>query len=155
MSHCNSLGEVAADVVEAENVEEITILAELERTFGENPAIFDGERHAVSPNAKDYLGKGASDSAKPRTCYFGSSIITVRKIKEMEERGYFPEGECRAPGTETVLEPNGDEAVVYEDFFIAGLCMPPHLALADILLHFQAQLHELTPNAIAQLSKNF
>jgi hypothetical protein len=31
--------------------------------------------------------------------------------------------------------------------------MPPHLTLADILLMFQAQLHQLTPNAITQLSK--
>jgi hypothetical protein len=54
----------------------------------------------------------------------------------MEEKGYFLEGEARTPGAETVLEPNGDETVVYEDFFIAGLRMPPHLALADILLHF-------------------
>jgi hypothetical protein len=46
-------------------------------------------------------------------------------------------------------EPNGDEAVVYEDFFIAGLRMPLHPALADILLHFQVQLHQLTSNAIA------
>jgi hypothetical protein len=46
-------------------------------------------------------------------------------------------------------EPNNDEAMVYEDFFVAGLCMPPHPALADILLHFQVQLHQLTPNAIA------
>jgi hypothetical protein len=54
----------------------------------------------------------------------------------MEEKDYFPKGEACAPGAETVLEPNGDEAIVYEDFFIAGLCMPPHPALADILLHF-------------------
>jgi hypothetical protein len=40
-----------------------------------------------------------------------------------------------APGTETVPEPDNDEAMVYEDFFVAGLRMPPHLALADILLH--------------------
>jgi hypothetical protein len=33
--------------------------------------------------------------------------------------------------------------------------MPPHPALADILLHFQVQLHQLRPNVIAQLSKNF
>jgi hypothetical protein len=44
---------------------------------------------------------------------------------------------------------------VYKDFFVAGLRMPPHPALADILLHFQTQLHQLTPNAIAQLSKIF
>jgi hypothetical protein len=35
-----------------------------------------------------------------------------QKIMEMEERGYFPEGKGRAPGTETVPEPNDDEVVV-------------------------------------------
>jgi hypothetical protein len=50
---------------------------------------------------------------------------------------------------ETVLEPNDDEVVVYEDFFFAGLHMPMHSALAGILLKFQAQLYQLTPNAIA------
>jgi hypothetical protein len=51
-------------------------------------------------------------------CYFGSLTITVRKIKEMEERGYFPEGVGHAPGIETVLEPNGDKAIVYKDFWM-------------------------------------
>jgi hypothetical protein len=54
-----------------------------------------------------------------------------------------------------VPKPNDDEVVVYEDFFVARLCMPPHPALADILLHFQPQLHQLTPNTITQLSKYF
>jgi hypothetical protein len=38
-------------------------------------------------------------------------------------------------------------------FFTAGLRMPLHPVLTDILLKFQVQLHQLTPNAIAQLSK--
>jgi hypothetical protein len=63
--------------------------------------------------------------------------------------------EARAPRAETVPEPHDDEIVVFKDFFVAGLCMPLHSALADILLHFQAQLHQLTPNAIALLSKFF
>jgi hypothetical protein len=151
MSRCSSLGEVATTAVEVENVEEITVSAKLEHAFGENPTASDGERYAMSPNAEDDLGKGASDNMKLRTCYFGSSTITVSKIKEMEERGYFPEGEGHAPGAETMPETNGDEVVVYKDFFIAGLHMPLHPALANILLHFQAQLHLLMPNAIAQL----
>jgi hypothetical protein len=73
----------------------------------------------------------------------------------MEERGYFSEGKGCAPGAETVLEPYNDEAIVYEDFFNTGLCMPPHPALVDILLYFQAQLHQLMPNTSAQLSKKF
>jgi hypothetical protein len=35
------------------------------------------------------------------------------------------------------------------------LRMPPHCVLANILLKFQMQLHQLTSNAIAQLSKYF
>jgi hypothetical protein len=48
-----------------------------------------------------------------------------------------------------------DEAVIFEDFFATSLHMSPHPTLADILLKFQAQLHQLTPNAIAQLSNYF
>jgi hypothetical protein len=75
--------------------------------------------------------------------------IIVGKIKEMEEKGYFLEDEARAPGVKTLPKPNNNKVVVYEDFFIAGLCMPPHPALANILLHFWAQLHQLIPNIIA------
>jgi hypothetical protein len=73
----------------------------------------------------------------------------------MEEKGYFPKDEARAPGAETVSELNDNEAAVYEDIFVAGLCMPPHPALIDILPHFQLQLHQLTSNTITQLSKYF
>jgi hypothetical protein len=38
-------------------------------------------------------------------------------------------------------------------FFTTGLRMPPHPIMSDILLKFQVQLHQLTPNAIGQLSK--
>jgi hypothetical protein len=73
----------------------------------------------------------------------------------MVEKGYFVEGEARAPRVEAVLEPNNDKAIVYEDLFITGVRMPLHPALADILLHLQVQLHQLTPNAITHLSKYF
>jgi hypothetical protein len=138
MSHYSLLGEATTAMIGVENMEETTVSAELERAFGENPAATDGERYAASPNTEDNLIEGASDNVKLRMCYFGSLTIMVGKIKEMEEKGYFQEDEARALGAETVLEPNGDEAMVYEDFFIAGLRMPLHPALANILLHFQA-----------------
>jgi hypothetical protein len=56
---------------------------------------------------------------------------------------------------EAVSELDNDEAMVYKNFFVTGFRMPSHAALVDILLHFQTQLHQLTPNAIAQLSKYF
>jgi hypothetical protein len=43
MSHCSPLGEATTATAEMENVEEITVLAELERVFGENPVASDGE----------------------------------------------------------------------------------------------------------------
>jgi hypothetical protein len=73
----------------------------------------------------------------------------------MVEKCYFLKGGAHAPGVKTVPEPDNDEAIVYEVFFVIGLCMPPHPALTDILLYFQARLHQLMPNAITQLSKHF
>jgi hypothetical protein len=35
------------------------------------------------------------------------------------------------PSAEAVLEPDPDEAIMYEDFLIAGLRMPPRPALAS------------------------
>jgi hypothetical protein len=43
--------------------------------------------------------------------------------------------------------------VVFDEFFTIGLRMPPHPVLFDILLKFQVQIHQLTPNTIVQLSK--
>jgi hypothetical protein len=82
-------------------------------------------------------------------------VAGMVEVVEMEEKDCFPEDGARLPGTETVPKPDDDEVMVYEDFFVAGLRMPSHPALADILLHFQSQLHQLTPNAITQLSKYF
>jgi hypothetical protein len=87
--------------------------------------------------------------------YFGPPTITGGKIKEMVEKGYFAEGEAREPGVKMISKPDGDEAVVYEDFFVAGLRMPLHPISGDILLHFQAQPHQPTPNVMAQLLKYF
>jgi hypothetical protein len=79
----------------------------------------------------------------------------VGRIRQMESLGYFAEGSAREPGEEIVLEPNSDEAVVFEEFFSVGLRMPPHRVLTEILLKFQVQLHQLTLNAIIQMLKYF
>jgi hypothetical protein len=71
----------------------------------------------------------------------------------MIDNGYFAEGMGRKPGEETVPEPHSDEAVVFEEFLGTSLRMPPLHVLADILLKFQVQIHQLTPNVVIQLSK--
>jgi hypothetical protein len=68
--------------------------------------------------------------------YFGPSTVTVCRIREMIDHGYFAKGSARVPGEETVLDPTGDEVVVFEEFLTTGLRMPPHLVLSDILLKF-------------------
>jgi hypothetical protein len=123
MAHCSFLDE-AGRFVGVEDMDEALVAMELEWAFG--------EELSVSPG-----GEGVpSEGAMMHTHYFGASTITMGKIKEMEERGYFVKGEACVPGAKTVPEPRDDEAVVFKDFFAAGLHMPPHLALADILLHF-------------------
>jgi hypothetical protein len=98
-------------------------------------------------------GGGADDGSHVRNYFFGPSTVTVSRIHGMIDHGYFAKGMDRVPAEEVVPEPQPDEAVVFEEFFSAGLRMPPHLVLADILLKFQAQLHQLTANAMVQLSK--
>jgi hypothetical protein len=144
MARCSPLDKVVAGMTEVGNVDEAVVAGELEREFGENPTASDGERRPVSPDAEDILSKGGSGNENLRTYYFGSSTITVSKIKEMVEKGYFLKDGAHTPGAETVLESENNEVVVYDDFFVTGLCMPPHPALADILLHFQVQLHQLS-----------
>jgi hypothetical protein len=80
MACCSPLGEAAASVAGAENVDKATIVAELERAFGENPATCDGERRPTGPDARDSLGEGGSGGENSQTCYFRSSTITVGKI---------------------------------------------------------------------------
>jgi hypothetical protein len=152
MARCSPLSEVvAANAAEVENQDMVESNAEVAWTIGagEVSAASDDEKHLSCPGGTDNsLGRGASDNENTQTYNFGTTTITLGRIKEMVEKGHSADSEARAPGAEAVPEPHGDEDVVYEDFFLAGLCMPPHLALADILHKFQVQLHQFTPNAI-------
>jgi hypothetical protein len=116
----------AGRVVGVEDMDEALVAVVLEHAFEEEPA--------MSPAGEGIPNEGVA----MHTHYFGASTITVGKIKEMKERGYFAKDEAHAPEAKTVPEPRDDKAVVFEDFSVASLRMPSHLALADILLHFQA-----------------
>jgi hypothetical protein len=56
------------------------------------------------------------------------------------------------PGAEMVPEPEG-ELVVFEAFFAAGLRLPAHRFVAEVLRRFEVQVHQLTPNAVVALAK--
>jgi hypothetical protein len=66
---------------------------------------------------------------------------------------YFPKGYGRPSGAQFIPEPRANEVVIFDDIFIAGLRMPLHPVLVDILHKFLVQLHHLTPNTIVQISK--
>jgi hypothetical protein len=54
----------------------------------------DGKGHSLSARrTDDSTDGGASDDENSRTYYFGASTITLGKIKEMVEKGYFAECE--------------------------------------------------------------
>jgi hypothetical protein len=70
----------------------------------------------------------------------------------MQRLGYFGGGVGRVPGAEEVPEPEG-ELVVFEAFFIAGLRLPAHRFVSEVLQKFEVQVHQLTPNAVVALAK--
>jgi len=94
--------------------------------------------------------KSSDDASSDRTFFFGPSNITEDTISEFEKRSYFDFGLARAPSDELEPKPVTGEAVVFEEFFIAGLRMPPHPRLAEYLTKFNVELHQLTPNVIVQ-----
>jgi hypothetical protein len=68
---------------------------------------------------------------------FGPSGVMKARIGSMENYArYFPKGYGRAPGAESVSEPQANNAIVFDDFFTTGLRMPPGPVLADILCKF-------------------
>ena len=89
------------------------------------------------------------------TLRFSPSLISAALIEAYVEKGYFLEGVCRPPQGEETPNPEDDECVVFCDFFVAGLRLPLDLAVPSILARFKVKIHQLTPNAIMQLSKFF
>jgi hypothetical protein len=64
---------------------------------------------------------------------FVPSTVMRTRLGSLENSGHcFPKGYARPPGLEFVPSPRANEAVVFEDFFTAGLHMPPHPVLVDI-----------------------
>jgi hypothetical protein len=77
------------------------------------------------------------------TFEFGISRIFLGHVLEMQRLGYFGSG---------VLEPEG-ELVMFEAFFVAGLCLPAHRFVVEFLRIFEVQIHQLTQNSMAALVK--
>jgi hypothetical protein len=111
---------------------------------------FDASSGGAASDAAEAEAEDAMDPREFARSYdFRAYSVTEGRIWQLESLRYFAEGLAYEPGEEIVPEPNTDEVVVFEEFFTAGLWMPPHLAFTDILLKFWVKLHQLAPNAIA------
>jgi hypothetical protein len=86
------------------------------------------------------------------TVDFGASRMSSVRVQDMQQLGYFGGGVARVPGAEEVPEPES-ELVVFEAFFAAGLRLPAHRFVGEVLRRFNVQVHQLTPNAVVALSK--
>jgi hypothetical protein len=65
---------------------------------------------------------------------FGVSNVGKTRVVAMESHTrYFLKGYCWAPDAETVPTPRANEAVMFKDLFVAGLHMPLHPVLVEIL----------------------
>jgi hypothetical protein len=102
---------------------------------------------------EDTLSNVAAEELHPGdTVEFGVSRISSIRVQDMQQLGYFGSGVGRVPGAEEVPEPEC-ELVVFEAFFAAGLRLPAHRFVVEVLWRFEVQVHQLTPNAVVALAK--
>jgi hypothetical protein len=104
-------------------------------------------------SSEDTLSNVAVDELHPGdTVEFGVSWISSIHVQDMQQLGYFGSGVGRVPGAEEVPEPEG-ELVMFEAFFTAGLRLPAHRFVAEVLQRFEVQVHPLTPNVVVAMAK--
>jgi hypothetical protein len=108
---------------------------------------------SVDPSSEDTLSDLVAIELQPgHTVEFGTSRISLVRVQEMQQLGYFGDGVGRVPGAEEIPEPEG-ELVVFEAFFVADLRLLAHRFVAEVLRRFDVQIHQLTPNAVVALAK--
>jgi hypothetical protein len=105
-----------------------------------------------SPSEDTLSGLAAVELQPGHTVEFGVSRISSVHVQDMQQLGYFGNGVGRVPGAEEIPEPEG-ELVVFEAFFIAGLRLPAHRFVAEVLQRFEVQVHQLTLNVVVALEK--
>jgi hypothetical protein len=88
---------------------------------------------SADPLSEDTLSDLAAMELQPgHTVQFDTSRISSVCVQEMQQLGYFGDGVGCVPGAEEIPEPEG-ELVVFEAFFIAGLRLPAHRFVAEVL----------------------
>jgi hypothetical protein len=92
-------------------------------------------------SSEDTLSNVVAEELHPRdTVEFGASRMSSVCVQDMQQLGYFGGGVAHVSGAEEVPEPEG-ELVVFEAFFAAGLRLPAHRFMAEVLRRFEVQVH--------------
>ncbi|TVU01624.1 hypothetical protein EJB05_52927, partial [Eragrostis curvula] len=107
----------------------------------------------VDPPSKDTAAPSASAPVYEKTYRLKPSLVNAAEIANYVERGYFEAGKARPPGDEVVPQPRPNEAVVFRDYYEAGLRLPAWGFLERVLERYSIKILHLTPNAFVQLSK--
>jgi hypothetical protein len=88
-------------------------------------------------SSEDTLSNVAAEELLPGdTVEFDASWMSSVCVQDMQQLGYFGGGVACVPGAEEVPEPEG-ELVVFEAFFAAGLRLPTHRFVAEVLRRFE------------------
>jgi hypothetical protein len=88
-------------------------------------------------SSEDLSGTVAVAELRPGdTVEFGVSRMSLVRVQDMQQLGYFGGGVGRVPRAEEVLEPEG-ELVVFEAFFIAGLRLHVYRFVSEVLQKFE------------------
>jgi hypothetical protein len=95
----------------------------------------------TNASSEDTLSNVAAKELHPGdTVKFGVSRISSVRVHDMQHLGYFGSGVGHVPWAEEVPEPEG-ELIVFEAFFTAGLRLPAHRFVAEVLQRFEVQVH--------------
>jgi hypothetical protein len=128
-------------------IEEVRAPNVMEVPHPEEPVVSSSSRESSNSgsesdaDAKEEGSEAVDPRESSQSYVFGPSTVTVGRVRKMASLGYFTEGTVRESGEEVVPKPVEDEAVVFKEFFVVGLRMPPPQALANILHKFWVQLH--------------
>jgi len=108
----------------------------------------------VEVSVGDLISGKEFDSMAVITFEFGESTIKPEDIADMVEVGFFKDGRAKAPPAGQTVPASAEEyAVVFRDFFICGLRMPPYHFLRQVMETFNVELQHFSPNGILTLSK--
>ncbi|TVT98686.1 hypothetical protein EJB05_55994, partial [Eragrostis curvula] len=129
----------------------------------ENPSADDADASAPVKEGQGTSGCGHSSkvtdsrirtpAVSDKTYRLNRSRVDEAELAMYVERGYFEAGRACCPGDEEIPQPKPNEAVVFRDYFEAGLRLPALFILQRVLNAYGIQIHLLTPNTFVQLSK--